>query len=525
MVISRPVFPDAIPFRDNYPDSRQQQNIKSVMNLAKKFHHDAGISYTDSSVTESCIVLESGHQPNFFPHSGVWKKALLLNYLKNHLKEHHENVIALFGFADQNISTAKLLYENHIPSVNKTGAEKIGIKLNDEQRWQCFNAIQKPEKETWDAEIRRILSLYSDQAKLARADVKAIRDRTASIAEITETCYDRANNFAELHAFIFSKICTMCLDLDISFFRYSDIQAANVFDDEVKNLIANRETYIKIYNQTIQAQKLEIPPVAPDYLPFWYHCSCGGKVALSFFKETQMGEGICPVCKTRHAFSLNRSDAANKDFFKRTGLVAVARNIVFSEGLNTAIFISGSGGGMQYGAIAGEIERTLGTHIPTSVVWRSKDQYIGIVHKIALKDFQKNFHVQIQDISDARANEKISEFIREIHNKIRTLEKQPEGKKDLQKYQGIFRNASTQVKITRNIFTIVPSFFDVMVNIPCGTIKDRWMEGISKSRVEIYENMAIFHQDIVYPDELFKEIPLEDIPKIFRTMQSLVVES
>ena len=312
MMLSYSDFLNSISFQDHSLNSHQQQNVKSVMALSKKFSHDAGISFTNDRITDSCIVLESGHQPNFFPHSGVWKKAVLLNSIKNHLKEHQDNVIALFGFADQNISTAKLLYENHIPAVNKTGAEKIGIKLNDDQRWRCFNSIQKPNKEVWRKEIQRILSFYFSQTKLAHADNPEIREHIETIDEIAQTSYDRANNYAELNAIIFSKICKDCLDLDIGFFRYSDISTGNIFYDEIQDLVVNRGTYIQIYNQTIESQKLEIPKVSPDYLPLWYHCSCGGKVALSITTDSYEYSGICPICKTSHSFSLDKNNADRK---------------------------------------------------------------------------------------------------------------------------------------------------------------------------------------------------------------------
>ena len=101
---------------------KQQQNIQKINMLSKIFFSRAKIDGKYNTDTGGqAIVLESGHQPNFFPYSGIWKKAFLLSWFQKQLERKGKNAIAYFGFADQNLSTAKILTKNHIPYWNKKG--------------------------------------------------------------------------------------------------------------------------------------------------------------------------------------------------------------------------------------------------------------------------------------------------------------------------------------------------------------------------------------------------------------------
>ncbi|MGA7628711.1 MAG: hypothetical protein WCA60_09480, partial [Methanoregula sp.] len=53
-------------------------------------------------ITSDTVILESGHQPNFLPHCGTWKKAFLLDRIYRKLQEKGIPAIAFFGLADQN---------------------------------------------------------------------------------------------------------------------------------------------------------------------------------------------------------------------------------------------------------------------------------------------------------------------------------------------------------------------------------------------------------------------------------------
>ena len=151
---------------------KQQQNIQKLNILSKIFFSRAKIDEDDTPNTGGrTIVLESGHQPNFFPYSGIWKKAFLLSWFQKQLEGKGKNAIAYFGFADQNLSTAKILTKNHIPYWNKKGMEEVGFNIEEKERFFPFCCVNKPSRERWEKEIDKIGGLRTKQINQCRMKV------------------------------------------------------------------------------------------------------------------------------------------------------------------------------------------------------------------------------------------------------------------------------------------------------------------------------------------------------------------
>ncbi|MDG6251438.1 hypothetical protein, partial [Methanocalculus sp.] len=337
---------------NRYLEGRQQENVTNLLCLSGDFCRDAGVLQRNAEhISEETIVLESGHQPNFLPYPGVWKKAFLLDRITKYMIEQGHAAVAFFGFADQNLSTASLLTANHIPAFKKGGNEKIGFGIREKDRWRCFNEVPKPDIDEWQAEMGKIAGHYLSSAKQARVDLIETERRIDTIFEMLWQSYERACNFSDANAFFFAKISAEIFDLDVRFFRYSDLQRKGIFADEIGMLLEHREAYFKYYNAVITEKSLNISPIRNDHIPLWYRCPCGGKIGLAIGKEDQW-QGTCPACG--NAITLESSDEfpVHKAHCDQIDLTAVARNIVFAEGLGTSVFFSGAGGGLQYGQIA-----------------------------------------------------------------------------------------------------------------------------------------------------------------------------
>ncbi|HEC57301.1 MAG TPA: hypothetical protein ENI32_05405 [Candidatus Syntrophoarchaeum butanivorans] len=125
------------------------------------------------------------------------------------------------------------------------------------------------------------------------------------------------------------------------FFRYSDVQRAGIFMEEWEKIISELKRYNRLHNETIKRRGLdEIGYSDENSVPFWYHCECGGKVPLSVVDTgSPVCEGRCPACGCGHKLRLEEL----KNLFERMSPNAVTRNLVFSEGLGTDLFISGAG--------------------------------------------------------------------------------------------------------------------------------------------------------------------------------------
>ncbi|MDD1696933.1 MAG: hypothetical protein LUQ36_01070 [Methanoregula sp.] len=496
----------------------QQKNLDSLIRISNKFHTDANIEPgPENPVSEKLFVLESGHQPNFFPYPGVWKKVFLLHQIKEHLNDHGHDAIAVFGFLDQNLSTAKLLYENKIPAVNKQGKKKFGFKIKESEKWKQFNTLKKPSKDEWEQELNNLKDYYTQYLPKENIGSDISIQNIDSLTEIMETCYSRAENLADLNAFIFAGICQGLFDISVNFFRYSDVQQNQLFRDEWQKILDSLQDYIRIYNTTIREKELNLSHVSNGFFPFWYHCTCGVKVALT--QDTMSDyKGTCPACKTEFSFTLNVDDNHLAGHMKHMGLSAVARNVIVSEGLGTHLFVSGSGGGLQYGKVANEISRNLCLNIPLTLSWSSRDYYIGIIHRVALNDTLRFFNLTYEDLISGQFNEKITNYRISLKKEIETMKPSPENRKDLGKYSGLYQSSATQLTIARNMFSTIPSIIDLLINFPASFIIHQWNSALNCAEIEDSGEIVLIKKDILYHQENTGKFTLPDIPRIYHSL-------
>ncbi|HDS45788.1 MAG TPA: hypothetical protein ENN68_06825 [Methanomicrobia archaeon] len=464
----------------------QRANLARIREIAETFHRAAGTHsevqalLTTALPEEETIVLESGHQPNFWPYAGVWKKVFLLDFFAQHLAASGRDCIPLFGFADHNLSTAKWLYQNRIPSNSRDGFETIGFSISGKDRWKRFACTEKPKDETWLKELERIRTFYHDRVH-ARDDAMAQLDQ---VFDEMARSYALSTNFADLNAFLVSRICNRLLSLQVLFFRYSDVQRAGIFMDESVRLLTERERFNQRYTEIIQEEGLEdISTVSEESVPFWYHCGCGGKVPLSGSHTrppaNERYAGTCPVC--REQYELPFAELADR--YDRMSPNAVARNLVFSEGLGTALFVSGAGGGLRYGLISDKLAREFRFTVPLTVAWLGRDYYVGPAHRTVLKDLQRSSGLA-QDTFYGDAQPLLTQLAAtkaELAVKINHLEQSGGGtvvKKDLQKYQGRSLSLDTQLKTASRCFAVTPSFLDLLVSVGLEALLAHWKRAL-----------------------------------------------
>ncbi|NJD78022.1 MAG: WbqC family protein [Candidatus Methanoperedens sp.] len=439
----------------------QLLNLEKLLAVSGEFSNEAGIELLHHSIDKKTVVLESGHQPNFIPHAGLWKKMFLLDKLKKSYEYKGIKAVALFGFADYNLCTSKLLTFNKIPAYNKLGYEKFGFKIAEKDVWKRFDYLNKPDKNEWEKIIEKIASHYKRSPALPDAEV-----RLSELNRILDDCYLKARNLSDMNAFFISKISGK-LALDINFFRYSDIQRKGIFIDQWDNIVLNLEKYNYIYNNSIKYHGLDMPLCANDSLPFWHHCLCGAKVQL--LNNNGNATGQCRLCAAKYKISMDKL----QENFKNMSPNAVARNVIFSEGMGTQIFVSGAGGGLTYGKISDDLCDKLGFNKPVTISWKSRDYYIGPAHTSALNELAKMCRIKKEDLSAADLNQVILDTKNEIKKKCSTARESGD-KKEMKKYEGEYKNFGTSVAIIKSIFDTIPSFIDILVSLETEEIKHCW---------------------------------------------------
>jgi len=505
--------------------SRQYENTTRLIAVSGDFFSRLGMTNaaTGRHSPES-VVLESGHQTNFMPHCGMWKKAYLLSWVHQKIIESGGESIPFFGFADQNLSTAKYLYRNHVPALNNNGSEPIGFKIDEKCRFRTFRSLEKPEEPVWQKEMDRIKQLYHGNAR--KLPDRPIFFSTAldTLLEILWKSYDRADNFAELNAFIFARICHDVLGFDLKFFMYSDIQREKLFLEESIQLLAHLRSYNQTYNTIIQEKNLKIPVVTPEHVPFWYHCTCGSKIEL-FIDDTFTANGVCPFCKEEYGLFFGKNFENLGQFFDRMDFTAVSRNIVVSLGIGNALFIPGAGGSLQYGAISDGIAKAFAFHQPLTLSWRSSDYYLGLVHTIVLKDLLKAAGCITGDLPGDALGEKIAGRIRAISAEIACAETGNHDKKTQKSMKNNLRQFLNLVESAEKIFSLTPSALDVLVNNDPEGIPPLWDEACQRALVSTEGGLNQIEEDILYPNALLRDLVPGALPTLYRSIRQLEVSN
>jgi len=512
-------FDDVISSATNFYklSSEQQNNVKKLITVSKKFHTDAGISSTPvPDISAETLVIESGHQPNFIPYSGIWKKAFLLHHISSLIAKAGKQSCVFYGFADQNLSTASLLFRNQIPALNKTGSEKIGLKkIHDSNyKWKCFNKIEKPPLDIWQEEMKKIEDCYKlNLDKLDGGPFTTI-DELGIYFEILWESYESATTLSDLNAFFFAKVCEEILQFDILFFRYSDVQKHKLFTEEWKKIFNNLNSFNTIYNRAVAESHLDLNQVSMDTIPFWHHCNCGGKFLIKTSEQFIL-TGICPLCQKEYHHTCNSQFSDIHKHLENMGFTAVTRNIILSEGIGTSIFVSGSGGSLKYSIISDLISSDLNFHIPLTMSWVSKDYYLGLVHKNGLQDLMKTYKITLDDIISLETNDKINDHLSELKKNLDMVKNEKTDKKLLKIQMNAYNNFVNVALNVKTSFSIIPSMIDMFAGIGHSLIVQTWCDAIEDCTIEKkHANLVKMVKNVCYEDKVLG-IKSDDIKKIY----------
>lgn len=456
------------------PTPKQMENLEKIKKISKKFHREVGIDEDecDVEIDEHTIVLESGHQPNFIPSLGVIKKAFLLDFFAGRTKSLGRRSISIFEFSDYNVCTAKLMYQNRIPSINTKGFEKIGFKFSNENIQKRLNEIEKPTELEWKHMLKKLEQVYSAYAK---SGIERLDTNLKDFAAVMNESYGRAKNFADMNAFIIARLFHDVFHLNVIILRLSDVQREGILLEESMNVISSFKEFKSISSADISKNAVIPRDYTANILPFWYQCKCGANVELYITQESRV-QGTCKLCGEQVELNSASLPAA----LSKMNPDAISRNIIYSEGLGTALFIAGSGGSLKYGITSNAISRKIGFNTPITIAWKSRDEYIGAAHLTAVYLMMKIFKLKIEDFLDARI----------LSDKIRASLSNAEGTK----MELALKN---QLAATSNIFKLNYSMVDLFAFFGLtGDITKLWQ--IDKLRIAKFDEFYILEGDVIY---------------------------
>jgi hypothetical protein len=158
-------------------------------------------------------------------------------------------------------------------------------------------------------------------------------------------------------------------------------------------------------------------------------------------------------------------------------------------------------------------------NIPVTLSWKSRDFYIGVIHRAALKDTLRLFNLTYTDLISDGLDEKIAGFRTSLQKKIETINRDTQHKKELDKYTGLWRSSATQLAITKKTFSTIPSIIDVLVNFNASSIVHHWNTAITSAGIKDSGEILLMTQDISYGRNSASEFTLPDIPRIYHSLE------
>lgn len=495
---------------------------------AKIFHEQCGT--LNASVKRrledlksgNCIVLMAAHQPNFFPYSGVLRKATLNFLLGKKLEELLGiPVVNFFGIADQDFTDDRWVRSFELPAVQRSGGLlSIVVKLPEKL---MLNKVPKPSEnllsawkfdiEKWlNDGIRSIAKLCKElglQETLSASTVSELHENLASFWEIAEDCWRRSKNYADFNGFVMSRIVNDAWGYDTIFARFSECQQA--FASEFCFLLSRHKRYsrlLKEANKIVQKENLAGVSIQEPFLaPFWYHCSCGSKAKL-FLKEKDgslSANGNCIRCQEHYELNLGHEDDPNiSNIIPHISARAIPMGLVFFSGVQPSGYVGGVAG-EAYLAEAQQIAKGLNLLFPPIAIWRPHDKYAGVEQLEALLELRRVCdELGVRTLSEAKdlllsqiskMHQRLDEIEESKNSLVEELMKSPNDQELKERLRSLSISRTEmcrsshlsvihrRLKILENVLivsSLVPSIIDYAVNIGLKETSDQWMQHLNE---------------------------------------------
>ena len=494
------------------------KNRIKLKQFINKFHLEAGTM--NPNIQNSIALLNnpstqifvSIHQPNLFPYSGVFKKIVLLEALKNITEKKilSKKIINLFLIVDHDFMDEIWVRVAQIPSVHhSSGILEVRLPVDNSKRWQMIcNMPLFPRTilDKWKNEINSWIK-NSSTSLTSVFDKSLFLNNFEQFWEQVEYSYSKAKSYSDFNTFLMSLIVNKIWNYETLFVRLSEI--SSVFEDGFKFLLSNYDKYSQALRKSeimFTSHGIESGVSPKSYLnsPLWLHCKCGSKASTTI-QRNQHGRvlltGSCMSCKKDLEVILGDNNNNNNDLNLSKETIdnlsprAIPILLLLVRELGMNCYASGTAG-ITYITVGNTVFKELSINIPLVMVWPSKDIYYGIGQAEALKI------INLEKESD------VNEYLKllnqknfEYENKMKPLLEEKERKKNEneamppQLIQNIYdlkngqRDIRQQIKViekVKNAIDMRPCFIDYAVNFGVRDTERQWYTNLLKN-----DNLAI----------------------------------
>ena len=291
-------------YRNNIMNSINEDiidNRKKISFSIEKFHKEFGTltgkvkeKIFSLRKEDPILLLMTAHQPNLFPYSGVIRKATLNFVLGKELERKlGVQVVNFFGIADQDFTDDRWVKNTIIPAMDRRdGILTLNIDL---PQMKMLKDVSKPSKkvldnwkdmiEKWLHNTTRSINAFYKKQSFSNWDLieSTLHENFEKFWNMVEESSENVTTYSDFNTFIITKIVNEIWGYDTLFARFSECQ--KIFTKEFNYLIHRFNDYsnsLKNVIEILTENKVRsgVSKNEPDYLPFWYHCDCGGKARL-----------------------------------------------------------------------------------------------------------------------------------------------------------------------------------------------------------------------------------------------------
>jgi hypothetical protein len=310
-------------------DSILNNRVK-LQKAISKFHSEAGTM--TKAVSNSIVLLKdpstklfvSIHQPNLFAYSGVFKKIVVLQTLKNEVekkekeKQQHEEgggekmeqmgagwrgeeegkdltskkIVNLFLIVDHDFMDGWIRLAL-LPSVKHSlGRLELRLPVSTSEKWQMASNMPVPGQTVlnyWRKQITSWIRKNSASSLISSASNKSyIRDNFEQFWQEVELSCSKAKSYSDFNSFLMSQIVNRVWGYDTLFVRLTEM--SSVFADGFGYLISNFNRYsdaLRKAESMFLRHGVDTGVSASSYLnaPVWLHCKCGGKASVKIYEK------------------------------------------------------------------------------------------------------------------------------------------------------------------------------------------------------------------------------------------------
>jgi len=460
-------------------DKNTLSNRKKISGVSRSFHKKADTFSSNVSEAlnalqeEDTILIESAHQPNLFPYSGMMIKPVLVHIAAEFLREKGFNVVEIFGSLDRNDLKDGWTRRTALPDVDsKEGI--LTIRKTIPSKKNLFISVSKPDVKELNQWKDNLVLWVKRNRKRINAISRQLFDRDvidpkreqfffSQIKEaytLWEDISDTADNYGTFNSFFLSKLFNEQWGYPALFVPYSS--SIHIFEKEIMTIMRDSDRYVGSYNKHRKEVngviKIDFRSVDINHIPFWYVCQCGRKIRLMKHNDLIMGK--CGNCGENFESDITNINKYCGDLEP----TAISRHLISFEGLKPVMYVSGWGA-MPFTLVARGIADDLEMYFPPVIPFRKKERYYGIGQLRAFLELR---------------NRKI--LFSNLSNRIRSLEinaKRLREQGDIREFKDINQEIR-DLKAIQNTLNCYPSILDYWVNFGLKETRDNWEEFIKK---------------------------------------------